>query len=103
MVLAPSSRGDALPVVIPAGVDFVPVSLAPGGARGDGPFECRLKSDSGKTLWTLPVTKLDADGGVTILMPSAGVSTGRYEAILVATTAGHSSELDRYRFSVRRE
>lgn len=103
VVLAPSLRGDAPPLVIPQGADFLPVSLAPGAARGGGKYECLLKSSSGETLWKVPVSTLDPDANLTILIPTAKLSTGRYEAILAGIAGGHPTELDRYRFSIRRE
>jgi len=98
-VLAPSTRGDAASLVVPAGADFLSLSLASGAASGGGPFECVIKSGSGKVLWKIPVSTLVPDTNLTILVPTFGLSSGQYEAIL----SEHAGELDHYRFSLIRE
>ena len=97
IVLAPSARAAVAPLAAPAG-PFLPVSLAPGAPRGEGPFECRVEAESGAVLWRVPVPAFDPDGNVDLLIPSAKLQ-GKVTTLILTGAAGH--EIERYRFSLK--
>jgi putative zinc finger protein len=102
-VLAPSSRSSVPSIAISPAVQFVQLSLAIGALAPAERYQCDLRSDSGKSIATVPISKLDPDANLTLLIPTASLSIGYYEAVLAGVTGGAATELDHYRFSVRRE
>lgn len=102
-VLTPSARSAAPMIVVSPGAQFFQLSLAPGAVTAAGQFRCELRAESGKALASVVVPKLDADSNVTILVPAAGFTNGYYEAVLLGITGGNATELEHYRFGIRRE
>lgn len=103
MVLAPSSRSSVPAIAISPDAQFFQLSLAIGPVAPAQRYQCDLRSASRKLIATVPVSKLDPDGNLTLLVPTAGLSDGYYDAVLVGLTGGTSTELDHYRFAVRRK
>jgi hypothetical protein len=100
VVLVPASRAQAPTFVIPAGADLQ-FSLAPGPARSGGHYECQLRSNTGRVLWQLPIEVVDPEANLTLLMPAARLSAGRYEVVLLSGTGQGAHELDRYPFALQ--
>ena len=103
VLLAPSSRAAVPSIAVSSASPFFQLTLAVSAVRPAGRYECILRSGSGKTLWAGPVATLDPDTNVSVLIPTAAVSDGYYEAVLAGVTGQNVSELDHYRFAVRRE
>ncbi len=103
VLLAPSARAAVPTVAVAKRAPFFQLSLAVGAVRSADRFEFVLRSDSGKMLWTLPVSRVEPDSNVTLLIPTAGVPDGYYDSVLVAITGNHAADLDHYRFAVRRQ
>jgi anti-sigma factor RsiW len=102
VVLAPSSRA-AVPVIeIPAAAAFTQLTLAVGPVRAAERYEWSLRSDSGKTLFSLPLARLDPDSNVTVLLPTNTVENGYYDAVIAGVTGQDVTGLEHYRFAVRR-
>jgi hypothetical protein len=102
VVLAPSSRGTAPAVVVPPGVHSFHLALD---LRPVGHFEkysCELRSSSGATLWNAPITVLDPDAGLHLLVPAKAFLPGSYDAVVLGIGNGRTTEIDHYRFDVRR-
>ncbi len=70
-------------------------------SRGEIP--CDLRSESGKTIWRVLVSRLDPDVNLILLIPTSGVPTGYYDAVLQGVTGRDATDLDHYHFAVRRE
>jgi hypothetical protein len=102
-VLAPSSRSSVPSIVISPAADFFQLSLAIGPVAPAERYQCDLRSDAGKSIATVPVSKLDPDADLMLLIPTAGLPGGYYEMVLVGVTGGVARELEHYRFAVRRE
>jgi hypothetical protein len=100
VVLAPASRAEAPALAIPAGADLQ-FSLAPGPARSGGHYECQLRSAAGTVLWQLPIEVVDPEANLTLIMPTARLSAGRYEVLLLSGGGRDAHELDRYPFVLR--
>jgi hypothetical protein len=103
MVLAPSSRSSVPSIAISPAANFFQLSLAIGAIAPAERYQCDLRSDAGKSIAAIPVSKLDPDANLTLLIPTADLPTGYYEAVLVGVTGGATTALDHYRFAVRRE
>ena len=101
-VLTPSSRSSVPSIAVAPSATFFQLALAPGAVAPAGQYRCDLRSDAGKTLATVVVPKVDPDANLTLLVPAAGFSTGYYDAVLVGTTGGIATELEHYRFAIRR-
>jgi anti-sigma factor RsiW len=103
IMLAPSSRSAVPKISVPSAARFFQLSLATGAVARAESYKCDLRSDLGKSIATISIAKLDPDSNLTLLIPTAGLSNGSYEAVLVALTGGNSRELEHYRFSFLRE
>src|SRR5262249_55012659 len=71
LALVPASRGTAASVDVSSGAPFVWLSLAIGAVPPAERFECEVLSDSGKTLLTIPIARLDSGGELRLLIPSS--------------------------------
>jgi Putative zinc-finger len=100
MVLAPSSRGSAPAIPVSAAAPFVPLSLAIDSVRPADRYECRLLSYSGEVIFKIPVSRLDPDANLTLLIPTAKVPAGDYQVVLLGITGREAAELERYRFAI---
>jgi hypothetical protein len=103
MVLAPSSRSSVPSIAISPDAQFFQLSLAIGAVAPAQRYQCDLRSASRKLIATVPVPKLDPEGNLTMLIPTAGFSDGYYDAVLVGLNGGTVTELDHYRFALRRK
>jgi hypothetical protein len=102
-LLAPSSRGSVQSITISPTAHFFQLSLAVGGIAPAERYECELRADSGKSITRLPIPKLDPDANLQLLIPTADLSDGDYEAVLSGITGGTPGELEQYRFAVSRK
>lgn len=101
-VLAPSSRGVVPAIFVPAGARFFHLTLD---VRPVNQFEnyfCELRTRSGAALWRLPISTLDPTTGLALSVPTKTVSPGSYDAVLAGIAHGKTTEIDHYRFDVRR-
>jgi anti-sigma factor RsiW len=102
-VLAPASRSATPVITIDRSAPFFQLSLAPGGAAPAASLRCELRSESGKSLATVPVSQLEPDAIVALFIPTAIVSDGYYKVVLFGMDGGAATELDQYVFEVRRK
>lgn len=102
-LLAPSSRWSVPSITISSTAQFFQLSLAIGGIAPAERYECELRADSGKSITRLPVPKLDPDVNLQLLIPTADLSDGDYEAVLSGITGGRPGELEHYRFAFSRK
>jgi Putative zinc-finger len=101
-VLAPSSRGEAPAIFVPAGAHSFHLQLD---LRPIGQFEkyaCELRSSSGASLWKVPIDTLDPAAGLHLLAPAKAFPPGSYDAVLMGAGQGNNVEIDHYRFDIRR-
>jgi hypothetical protein len=103
MVLAPSSRAAPPSVPVPTGAPFLQLSLATDGVRPADRYECDLLSDSGKVIFKVPISRLDSDTNLTLLIPAARVPAGYYQVVLLGITGRDAAQLEQYRFAARPE
>ncbi len=103
MVMAPSSRASVPVIEVPASAGFTQLTLGVGPVRGAERYECMLRSESGKTIWTLPITKLEPDSNVNVLIPTSTLESGYYDAVLAGVTGQNVTEFEHYRFAVHRK
>ena len=103
VVLAPSSRASVPSIAVSSDEQFFLLSLAVVAARPAERYQCDLRSESGRTIWTLPVPRLDPDTNLSLLIPASEVPAGYYDAVILAVTGRDVTELDRYHFMVRRQ
>jgi hypothetical protein len=103
LVLAPSSRASVRSIAVPPAARFFPLLLATGALPPAERYQCDLRSESGKTIWMVPVPTLDADATLNLLIPTSGVPAGYYDAVLLGRTGNATTELEHYHFAVRRE
>ena len=101
MILAPSSRS-SVPSISPA-AQFFELSLAIGAIAPSERYQCELRSVPRKLISMIPVSKLEPDSNLTLLIPTADLPPGYYEAVLVGVTGGTAVDLNHYPFAVRRE
>jgi Putative zinc-finger len=99
-VLAPSSRGSAHAIPVSAAAPFVQLSLAIDSVRPADRYECRLLSYSGEVILKIPVSRLDPDANLTLLIPTSKVPAGNYQVVLLGITGREAVELERYRFAI---
>ncbi len=103
VVLTPSSRSAIPAVTLASSAPFLQLTLAVGAVRPAERYEWRLRSESGKIISALPMAKLDPGSNITVLFPARSLSAGAYDAVLAGITGENVSELEHYRFAVRRE
>jgi hypothetical protein len=101
--LMPASRSSVPSIAIPRGAHFVQFSIAVGVVAPADKYQFDLHSESGKFAATIPVSGLDPDANLALLVPTDGLSAGYYEAVLEGVSGGVVSKLDHFRFSVRRD
>jgi len=101
VVLAPSGRAAVRSIKV-SGEVVIPMTLAGGAAHGDGPFECRLESDSGVLLRRFPVPAFDEEGNVQLQLPVFRLAAGGYQLVLMDRSSAGNRTLDRYRFALVR-
>jgi hypothetical protein len=102
-LLAPSSRRSVPSITISPTAHFFQLSLAIGGIAPAERYECELRAGSGKSITRLPVPELDPDVNLQLLMPTADLSDGEYDAVLSGITGGRPGELEHYRFAISRK
>jgi hypothetical protein len=103
IILAPSSRSAVPKISVPLTAQFFQLSLATGAVARAESYKCDLRSDLGKSVATISIATLDPGSNLALLIPTAGLSNGSYEAVLVALTGRNTRELEHYRFAVLRE
>jgi len=101
-VLAPSSRGEGPAVSVPAGAHTFHLQLDLRPVSQFEKYVCELRSNSGASLWKVPVDTLDPVAGLHLLVPATAFPSGSYEAVLLGTGNGKNIEIDHYRFDIRR-
>jgi len=101
VVLPPSARGAEGRTIEASAGPLIPISLVPGAALGEGPYECRLETGAGAMLWRAPVRSFDSDGNVSVLLPVSSLRSGSYAWVLSGD--GGRREVERYRFQLRRD
>ena len=99
-VVPPSSRGE-VPSVSRLGGPFMALTLGIGVVPPAGKYECQVRSGSGAIRYRIQVPKLESDANLTLMIPSAGIDPGRYDAVLLAVSGQASAEIDHYPFVVR--
>ena len=103
VVLAPSARASVPSIAVSSAEQFFSLSLAVVASRPAERYQCELRPESGRTIWTVPVPRLDPDANLTLLIPTSEVPDGYYDAVILAVTGRDATELDRYHFAVRRQ
>jgi hypothetical protein len=101
-VLFPSIRGTLPSVSVPVAARFFQLSLEITSTERFERYECDLRSGSGKSIQKLPVSVLDPDRTLNLLVPAGNFPAGSYGVALLGVTAGETKELDYYPFSIRR-
>jgi hypothetical protein len=101
VVLPPSARGAEGRTIDTSAGALIPMTLAQGAERGEGPYECRLETAAGAVLLRAPANSFDSDGNVFVVLPASGLKSGSYVWILSGD--GGRREVDRYRFQLRRD
>jgi hypothetical protein len=99
LTLASSSRS-SVPSISPA-AQFFELSLAIGAIAPSERYQCELRSVPRKLVSVIPVSKLEPDANLTLLIPTASLSPGYHEAVLVGVTGGTATDLDHFSFAVR--
>lgn len=102
-LLAPASRSAVPSVGIPPRVQFVQLSLATAAVPPAERYQCELRTAAGKSLVTLPVSRLEPDANLNLLIPVARLADGVYEAVLSGVSGGTLVQLEHYRFAVSRK
>jgi hypothetical protein len=102
-VLMPSSRSAVRTISLPSTTPYLELALAIAAIPPAGRYECQLRSETGKVLATISVPKLDPDSNLQVLFPANDLTNGYYDAVLVGINGGSGKDLDRYRFSLRRD
>lgn len=101
VVLAPSSRGVAPAVMVPAGAHSFHLALDVRPVSHFEKYGCELRSSSGASLWKVPIGTLDPEVGIHLSVPAKALLPGSYEAVVFGIGTGETTELDHYRFDVR--
>ena len=101
MALAPSSRGVAPVLKVPVGARFFDLALDLGPQPHFERYACDLRSAAGRSIWQIPIVTLDPTAGLHLMAP-ANLAPGLYDAVLLGTGGGETTELAHYRFEIRR-
>ncbi|HEY3838606.1 MAG TPA: anti-sigma factor [Bryobacteraceae bacterium] len=101
-VLAPASRSAIPTIVIPAGAPFFQLTLAIAARQPADSYQCELRNAADHVIASMPVSRLDPEANLDLLLPTAKLSDGQYEIVLSGVTQGTSTRLEDYHFAVSR-